>query len=314
MLNLSRKETKNKIINNFVIVILQGGLGNQLFQYSFGKYLEKRFNCKVIFDTRYFKIIDKNNKWQEKFRLNFFNIDIKLFSHNTSKIHFKYFTRLRYLFGNIYYLNFLNFFLNKKSEKIFIDLSPENYSDFIKKFDVNSIYIGHWETKYFVDEIIKKNKKDFDQKGKIYKKLKTFINKINNKQVMIHFSDTSHWTDYEKIDKKFYLNAIREIRKLLGYKLEFHIYSKNLDYAKQMSKQIFTKNDKLIFIGEKKLNDYEEFYLMRKYKNFIIPNSTFSWWAAYLSEKKGKLIIIPKKWYSKTVTIKNKITRNMIRV
>ena len=57
---------------------------------------------------------------------------------------------------------------------------------------------------------------------------------------------------------------------------------------------IFNNNEKLKFIGYEKLNDYEEFYLMRNYKYYIIPNSTFSWWAAYLSLKKNKLIFIPK--------------------
>jgi hypothetical protein len=31
-------------------------------------------------------------------------------------------------------------------------------------------------------------------------------------------------------------------------------------------------------------------------RNFIIPNSTYSWWAAYLSEAKDKHIIVPNKW------------------
>ena len=31
-------------------------------------------------------------------------------------------------------------------------------------------------------------------------------------------------------------------------------------------------------------------------KNFIIPNSSFAWWAAWLSEKNDKVIIVPEKW------------------
>ena len=33
--------------------------------------------------------------------------------------------------------------------------------------------------------------------------------------------------------------------------------------------------------------------LMSRCKNFIIANSTYSWWAAWLSESKNKIILCP---------------------
>lgn len=42
-----------------------------------------------------------------------------------------------------------------------------------------------------------------------------------------------------------------------------------------------------------------EFHLMSYCKNFIIANSTFSWWASWLSNNEGKVIVAPKKtqWF-----------------
>ena len=36
-----------------------------------------------------------------------------------------------------------------------------------------------------------------------------------------------------------------------------------------------------------------DFYLMQKFSNFIISNSSFSWWAAWLSQTKNKKVVCP---------------------
>jgi hypothetical protein len=45
-------------------------------------------------------------------------------------------------------------------------------------------------------------------------------------------------------------------------------------------------------------NDYMvDFWLMRQCSDFIIGNSTYSWWAAWLSENKNKKVVAPSKWF-----------------
>ena len=41
----------------------------------------------------------------------------------------------------------------------------------------------------------------------------------------------------------------------------------------------------------------EELTLMARCKHFLIPNSTFAWWAAWLSSSQGKIVVCPKDWF-----------------
>jgi hypothetical protein len=45
------------------------------------------------------------------------------------------------------------------------------------------------------------------------------------------------------------------------------------------------------------LSDLEELYVMSLCDHFIIGSSTYSWWAAWLSESKDKIIITPDRWF-----------------
>lgn len=85
------------------------------------------------------------------------------------------------------------------------------------------------------------------------------------------------------LDESYYRRAI----KLTGAKPENTIvFTDHYEHAEKL-----LGNEWLILSG----NWWEDFFLMQRCKTFIIANSTFSWWAAYLANGK---VIAPKEWFA----------------
>ena len=55
--------------------------------------------------------------------------------------------------------------------------------------------------------------------------------------------------------------------------------------------------------------DVVEMFIMSQFKNKIIANSSFSWWASWLSDNKG-LTIAPKQWFGPAYTKTDPIKEN----
>ncbi len=62
------------------------------------------------------------------------------------------------------------------------------------------------------------------------------------------------------------------------------------------------------------ISDILDLYFMASFKNKIIANSSFSWWAAWLGEDPGDKIIAPKKWFSNDTPDKDVIPDRWERV
>ena len=277
-----------------IIVNLKGGLGNQMFQYAIGYCLSRKKNTSLYFDTRLMeehKINPPPRNVPRDFDLDVFDIEKKLVKNNDL---FKVL-----LFSNNYRIRkFITMLLDKLS--LFAFYEKNRLYDkriFISKY--KNLYLdGLWQSeKYFKDnrsEILKIY--NFD-KIKNKKENIDFLNKINfEKSICLNVRRTDFVNNPEHniVNMEYYKKAIQKIQNIIGNDVELYIFSDDLEWCKNN----FSFIDKKYFI-EHNLAGYKFYnylYLMSNFKNFIIPNSSFAWWAAWLSKKNDKVIIVPEKW------------------
>ncbi len=104
---------------------------------------------------------------------------------------------------------------------------------------------------------------------------------------------------YNNLDESYYSTAMGVLEKQFPNINRYIVFSDDLDYCMSLfSKTEFDLyRDKIIF-EPKGLKEIETLKFMSLYcGHFIIANSSFSWWGAWLSRYANKHIIFPGKWF-----------------
>jgi hypothetical protein len=269
-----------------IYIKLSGGLGNQLFQYALGRSLAINNSCDLWIDTAWFSNIPLESTPRE----------ILLKDFNTKANFIDLAGEHEKLFRG---KNWLDIFSQRiKTEKKYF-----KYDEGISKIK-NPIYLnGYWQSyKYF--ENIRS-----DLLTEITPKLIGVPNYIiyerliknSNNPVAIHVrrgdyvSSKSASKIHEVLSINYYKKAIEAIKCRTKNQTLF-FFSDDIDWVKEHFKNL----ENCHFIEPMKKNEsvVQELYLMSLCENYIIANSSLSWWGAWLGKNKNKVVLYPEKWVS----------------
>lgn len=257
-----------------IIAKLYGGWGNQLFQYAFGKHLSIKHNTELKFDLSF--LLDRTPKQNFVYRdydLDLMNIEKVIATENEVK-QLRTYNEPHFTFDNIALTlpNNINIDGYWQSLKYFNDIEDIIRKDFIIKQDPISD-----NAKQIYDDILNTNS--------------VCINVRRTDFITIATTNQFHgFCGVNYFDKGIsYINERIENAK-------YFVFSDDVDWCKENLNHI----ENVTFIGKEHSGDRYGLYLkmMRNCKHFIIPNSTFGWWAAWLSDNTNKIIIAPIKWFN----------------
>lgn len=279
-----------------------GGLGNQMFQYAFYKYLSLSKNCNLKLDLSLFENYKLHNGYELE---DVFGIaeevavedEIKVFKSKYSllfKIENKLFNQ-NFIFGTKHYKE-NNFFISK-------NIFDKNEKDF---------YIeGYFQTYKYIEKL---EKKIFQFKTNLTKKEEELL---KEEVVSIHIRGGDYLTN--KNDNKlfgdictlnYYKNAISYMKTKIKNPT-FLIFTNDKEYAKQL---LNGENFDIVDWNSDD-NSFRDMFLMSKCKHNIIANSSFSWWGAWLNTNKSKVVLSPTKWFNdNSINQNNIIPPNWIKI
>ena len=274
-----------------IITQLKGGLGNQMFQYAFGRYLAVKNNTELKLDLTY--LLDrtpKENFVERDFDLPIFNIQKAIASPDEiEKITGNYNLRLQRALYRV---------VKSISRKSTLITEPHyHFSNTAFNATDNTYLIGYGQSeKYFkpIESIIRAEftfKHVFDTATE---KMAATIRDTNSVCIHVRRADFVGHPNHDICDINYFMHAIEIIRKEV-HKPFFYIYSDDVAWCQQ---NMILPDSQII--GHDYLGSVfrSHFYLMLCCKHFIIANSSFAWWAVWLNTNPNKIVIAPKRWFN----------------
>ncbi|TDB63467.1 alpha-1,2-fucosyltransferase [Arundinibacter roseus] len=272
-----------------IVVKLQGGLGNQLFQYATAKAVAMVHQTEVAFDGQFFATSSLQNiHTPRQYELN--NVGIAF--------------RKPSLLDQISYEMLANtkiagkFLRRLRSARIYAENKSNYTSEIFEKTTSNTYLKGFFQSeRYFLSIrpiLLREILLD-------YSEAPTYAEQIMSTQAVslhirrgdyISLPAAAQFHGICSLD--YYSNAIDYIQSKITNP-HIYVFSDEIDWAKNKLKASVP----LTFVDHANpVSAHTDLSLMHLCKHHILANSTYSWWGAWLNPSPKKIVIAPKIWFA----------------
>jgi hypothetical protein len=260
-----------------LFMILQGRLGNQLFIFFAAKYFEEKYNKKVVFISD-----SKDRLHQVGIKSNNFNVILP-----------------KYLF-KIFNMILRKLSLLKITSEYIHFCKNIGFEDLGHKLDRLKFLNGHFQTNYYIE---KSSISDLILNDiKLYLNSNFFIdsNYTFESAIAIHIRRGDYLLEknnyFGVLSDDYYMKSLNSIFRLIEYD-KIYLFSDSRISCEFKGKITSSfKNLEIIDINELDIDDIWTLAILIRFSSYIISNSTYSWWGAYLGNR-IKIVIAPSIWF-----------------
>ena len=271
------------------LILLSGGLGNQMFQYALAMALSKM--GKDVYVNGFIADYENDHNGMELHDV--FNID------TSNGFLTNLFVKFIYKFV-VKYRKYSSLMSVIGVECLF---DVDNNFDWIKScynLKLFNIWFGRFQSELFFlnckDEILRTFQ--FDGKKVSCDTRNVVDNIMRNESVSIHirkgdYMDRKNYDLYANIcTDKYYQYCVS----IVNDKIDNPIFFVFSDDKKWVLENLELPINTVFVDWNVGRESWKDMYLMSICKHNIIANSTFSWWAAYLNKNPNKLVLCPRKY------------------
>lgn len=253
------------------ILYTQCGLGNQMFQYAYVKYLESKGYDKIWIDASA-PSMNKHTGFE-----------------------------LRRLFPNIEARGrFLPYFIGRTLHLV-SDVSKKGFGHSLETETYGKLWLrGYWQECKFADSVRDELLQDYrfiDVDDVDNEAILRQIDSCNS--VSIHIRRGDYIAPNERgffgdvCNVKYYKDAIAYIDKHISDPV-FFVFSNDIEWVKgnfDMPNTVYVNNNSGV-------NSFRDMQLMSRCCHNIVANSSFSWWGAWLNTNPDRVVLAPPKWFN----------------
>lgn len=269
-------------------LILKGGLGNQLLQYFAAENLSKQTGRDLVLDLSWFVQKGNRNGLLDVRHYELNNYDFSQHLPTESELSWK---------NSIYTERLIKVLPKKLSTLLGIFEEPsQNLSISLSRRQIT--IFGHWVNEPIVPESVQLRNLLIDgisRKSAEYLRLSEDVQRDRVISVHMRLGDYEKFSyQYAIRDPNYFVNAVQTVKHKFNEKhLKFWIFSDNPKKASQILSNIVEPD--LVFDEKLNLSVSEELALLSKSSAIICSNSTFSWWAAKMSNE-NSIVIFPREY------------------
>lgn len=276
-----------------VIIRLDGGLGNQMFQYAFGRLVSIQSNRVLEFDCSLLNT-PRVGVTERKYSLDYYALpnfscceDIFFILKFYKSWVGRCFSRLGISYKNFLYV---------KEDKITRSLGK------VFNSSVSNIIVdGYWQDLRPLEVIREQLISDFSYTPSCSFNSHKLMKLCKDKTVIsVHvrrgdyLSNFSAFLHHAICDVSYYEQAIQIVLNGCHEEPVVFFFSDDIEWVKD---NLNFGLESYYVSGMDGVSLYDEFELMRQSAHNVIANSTFSLFSAWLNQRDNKIVIVPKKWF-----------------